>query len=276
MIKPEVEKLVVCAPQFFRKKSGAKTDVRDGRYLANELRNENLVEVYRNDTDELLELRSLVSSYDSIVRDLVRSKNRFKALFRSQAITEYGSKIYSNIEAIDQLENRWDQFNADSLMFQIQMLEETKKRYVDEFKRNITKHKVLKLLTTIPGIDVVRANQIAAITCDAKRFKNKHRYWSYCMLVKHKQISNNQVYGQKFAHGRSELKGIYMGCALSQMAGTSSFRKYYDALLSKGISEKKARKALARKTASVALAVMRREKKYNDNWEKDLEKISSL
>jgi transposase len=267
-LKSEADRVVVCASQYFRKKPGAKTDAIDGRYLAEELRHNNLVEVYRNDVDELLSLRGLVSAYDDIVRDLVRCKNRFKALFRSQAILTSGSKIYSDAELIQQLSSPWDQFSADALMYQIGMLEECKKRYFESFNENVKKYKAIKLLTTIPGIDVVRANQIAAITCDAKRFKNKHHYWSYCMLVKHKQISNMKVYGQRYAYGRSELKNIYMGCALNQMSGSSAFRRYYDQLLEKGITEKNARKALARKSAAVALAVMRTERKYDDNWEK--------
>ncbi|MBK8201533.1 MAG: transposase [Bdellovibrionales bacterium] len=50
---------------------------------------------------------------------------------------------------------------------------------------------------TIPGISIIRANIIAAIVCQPARFENKHKFWGYCMLVRHIQISGGKIYGNK-------------------------------------------------------------------------------
>ena len=266
-LKPMVNELIVCAPQYLLRKRGAKTDLRDASHLANELRLGSLIPVYHDECNYLIELRTMVKCYQNVVDETVRCKNRLKSIFRSQVISCKGTHIYNSPESIDLLESSCDKFNADVLFYQLGTLEEIKQRYLDFFHANTLKHKKLKQLTTIPGISAVRAHVIAAITCDANRFKNKHHYWSYSMLVRHIQKSAKGVYGKVSSYGRSELKNTFMGAAIAQLRGTSEFRKYYDRLRTKGVGDRQAKKALARKTAAIALSIMRTDKKYNDNWE---------
>ncbi|MBK8202462.1 MAG: transposase [Bdellovibrionales bacterium] len=50
---------------------------------------------------------------------------------------------------------------------------------------------------TIPGISIIRANIIAAIVCQPARFENKHKFWGYCMLVRHIQSQAEKSMGTR-------------------------------------------------------------------------------
>ena len=75
--------------------------------------------------------------------------------------------------------------------------------------------------------------------------------------MRHKEISDNKVYGNKKAKGSSDLKSVFMGAALAVLQGESSLRKHYDKLRSKGVSDRDARTAVARKIAAIALMTMK-------------------
>src|ERR1700733_9468884 len=79
-----VDHLLVCNPVYIAKKQGAKTDYRDALHLAEELRTNHLKPVY-HEKSHWIELRTLTNNYLALVDDIVRSKNRLKAVFRSEA-----------------------------------------------------------------------------------------------------------------------------------------------------------------------------------------------
>ena len=132
---------------------------------------------------------------------------------------------------------------------------------------------MIKNLTTIPGIDIIRSMAIASIVSNPYRFKNKHKFWSYCMLVKHKCISDDVVYRIKIRYGRMELKSVFIGAADSNLRTKSGLKRQYDELCSRGLDRRKARKAIARKLSSIALSIMKKGGKYDD---KRFEKLRSL
>ena len=86
---------------------------------------------------------------------------------------------------------------------------------------------------TLPGISLIRANIIAAIICQPARFENKHRFWGYCMLVRHIQKSGGKIYGNKRFYGRRELRNVFIGLPKAPCTD-STLRDYYDAPQGKG------------------------------------------
>jgi len=83
--KSRVDKILVCNPTYVAKKQGAKTDFRDALHLANELRGGHLKEVFHDDS-HWGQLRTSVSGYLDIVSEIIRFKNRLKAVFRVRKI----------------------------------------------------------------------------------------------------------------------------------------------------------------------------------------------
>lgn len=270
-LKKEVEDLQVCNPSYLTRKSPVKTDYKDALNLAQALRMGGLTSVYHDNHNAFLELRSLTGAYMDLVSDIVRNKNRLKALYRAEALATAGKDVYQNSENISKLSLEVDQISADALMYQIQVQSQIQDRYLELFEANLKKLPVLKKLTTIPGIATVRANIIAAFICDGRRFSSKHHMWSYCGLVCHHQVSDGQIYGNRRAKGRPELKNVFMGAAESVLkTSDNGLRRYYDRLRSQGLDHRKAKKATARKIASISLAVFKSDKPYNDKREEKL------
>lgn len=93
---------MVCNPVYLAKKPGAKTDYRDALHLAQELRTGHLKPVY-HDESQWIELRVLVNSYLGLVEEIVRAKNRLKAVFRSEAIDTNQTHFYTTKERAKEL-----------------------------------------------------------------------------------------------------------------------------------------------------------------------------
>jgi transposase len=262
-IKDEVDELVVCNPCFIPKRKGPKNDYQDALHLAQQLRGGFLTPVFHDDSF-LYDLRKVVSSYENIVTELIKAKCRYKALFTSRAIIMPGGKVYTkNPNAVERLDPT-SQFVGRSLFNQIQFLTNAREEYKTIFEGNAEFQKPIKLLTSIPGIAATRANIIAAAVVDPKRFPNKNKFWSYCMLVKHNCESDGKSYGKKTIWGRIGLKGVFMSAAQNAIDGTGAFTQYYNEQIEKGRSATEAKKNLARKIAAISLAVMRTGKPYEE------------
>lgn len=263
-MKEHVDDLLVCNPVYVAKKQGAKTDFRDALHLAQELRTGHLKAVY-HDESRWIELRVLTNNYLALVEEIVRTKNRLKAVFRSEAIDTNTKGFYTDRERAKELSHGSARFVAESLFEQIASLEKFKAEYREYFQRNVKKYKPIKNLTSVPGIDLVRANIIVAVVCMPHRFKSKHQFWGYCMLVRHIQISGGRIYGNKRVHGRAELRDVFLGAAESALRSETALRDFYESLRARGLDHQDAKIALARKIAALCLCLL----KNNDTFKND-------
>lgn len=263
VLKDQVDELVVCNPCFLAKRRGPKNDYADAQHLAQQLRGGFLTPVYHDDSF-LYDLRKIVNSYENLNGDLIRAKNRYKALFTSRAIDVQGTKVYKDTSLVELLDPA-SQFVAHNLFAQIQQLIEAKAEYKIRFEENARSQKQIKALTSLPGISSVRANIIAAAVCDPRRFSSKYKFWSYCMLVKHDQQSDGKSYGKVSIFGKTSLKNVFMSATLEILKTDNELHRYYEEQKQKGRDHRAARKNLARRLAAIALAVMKTEKPYREN-----------
>ena len=263
-LKDSVDNLLVCNPVYVAKKQGAKTDFRDALHLAQELRTGHLQPVFHDDS-HWMDLRVSVNGYRQLVQEIVRTKNRLKSVFRAEAIRTDDRGFYGDKERILKLRNDSARFVAGSLFSRLETMETEKLKYRQLFLGNKKKYRPVRNLASIPGIREVRANVIAALVCQPNRFHNKHRFWGYCMLVRHIQKSGGKIYGNKRFFGRRELRDAFIGAAESNLRAENGLRDFYDSLRSKGTGSKDAKVALARKIASIALACLKNNDTYNDN-----------
>lgn len=268
-LKDSVDKLLICNPTYVAKKQGAKTDFRDALHLANELRTNHLQAVF-HDTSHWMEIRTTVSGYLDIVEEIIRFKNRLKSVFRAEAIQTDENSFYTNKTRVKEITSSSAKFVAEKLFDQIEFLEKEKDKYKEVFERNRKKYRPIRNLMTIPGISIIRANIIAAIVCQPKRFENKHKFWGYCMLVRHIQISAGKIYGNKRFFGRRELRNVFVGAAENALRVDGELRNRYEALRAKGVEHKEAKLNLARQIASIALCLLKNNDKYNENYDEYL------
>lgn len=271
LLKDEVEELVVCRPQG---RQGAKTDWIDATELAESLRNNNYRPVFHTD-DAMMELRTLVSGYKDLCQEIVQMKNRYSALFRQAAIfVSKPGELYQSSETVSLLPTETMRFVADPLLERIWLLEEQKYNYELRFRENAKKIKAIGLLTTIPGIGAVRANQIAGVVVSPHRFVNKYKFFAYAMLVKHQKRSDGKVYGKQRPFGQAVLKGVFKSATFSALRGQNKFSRHYQACIAKGLDDRKARNSVSRLLAATALGVWKSGKKYDDNYDANKKEVT--
>ena len=260
--KDQVDDLIVCNPCFIQKRTGPKNDHLDALHLAQQLRGGFLTPVFHDD-GFLFDLRKIVTSYENLINDGIRAKNRYKALFIARGICLKGTKPYANTKLIEQLDSA-SQYVARKLIDQVQYFDDLRGEYKILFEKNMRSNATIAALTSLPGVSAVRANIIAAVVVDPRRFENKNKFWSYCMLVKHDQQSDGRSYGKITIFGRTTLKNVFMGATLTIFERDCELRRYYEQMLSRGLNPRAARKNLARKLAAISLAIMKTGKPYKE------------
>ena len=100
LLKKEVDNLVICNPLYIGKRPGPKNDFRDALNLAHELRCNHVVAVFHT-KNEIIDLRAVTGAYTDLIHLFTSTKNRYKALFRSQGLNTTGRGIYNQPERIN-------------------------------------------------------------------------------------------------------------------------------------------------------------------------------
>lgn len=265
VIEPVVDKLLICNPLYINRKQGPKNDYTDALHLAQQLRGDFLIPVYHSQ-NELMEIRIMVSAYQDIVDEIVRLKNQYAALIRSEAIArpiDKGTKFYTDEELYKKLSSVSGRYVAEKSFNRLKYLDDLKNNYLAEFKKLQEKHVEIKALTTIPSIGLIRAIYIVAQTGTASRFKNKHHYWSYCGLATYDKMSGGKSYGKIRIQGSRSLKWVFLSAAETILIEKNPLKIIFDQEIAKGNNRRLAKRALSRKIASIALSVMRTKKDYD-------------
>ena len=275
LLHEKVDKLIVCNPRCLTKHQGPKTDYRDALRLANELRGNFLQAVY-HDESHWIQLRVLVSGYLDLVAEIIRTKNRLKAIFRSEILDTSSSDFYKSKDRSKELSHEHGRFVADSLFRQVEYLEERKLEFKAIFAKNMKIYRQLKNLATIPGIDAIRANIIMAIVCMPHRFDSKYKFWAYCMLVRYLQVSDGRIYGSEKIRARFELKALFMGAAENVILHENCFRDHYDTMRKSGLDHRAAKISVARLISATALSVLKNNSKFDKNYLKTLVERTQL
>lgn len=249
------DKIFICDPYRNRLLSdGPKNDKIDARKLCQLLKNGMMKEVYHS-TNELYELRKLVSYYDDEVRAGVRLLNQKSALYRAE------NKSWKKKEELEG--SRVNKFIVSQLDEKIESYREKQKRYEKEFERMGKKNKIIRSLKSIPGLGPISSVTILSIVIDGKRFKSSNHYLVYCGLVKHEKQSGGRSYGRRLPRYSRRLKGVYKSAAVRVASTENPMREYYEYLLNeKKLPEYNAKQALARYIAKISLGIIKSGEKY--------------
>jgi len=251
----QADKIFICDP--YRNKllsDGPKTDRIDAGKLCKLLKNRMMKEVFHS-TNELYELRKLVSYYDDEVRAGVRLLNQKSALYRAE------NKSWKKQEQLEA--SQVNKFIVAQLNEKIESYHEKHKRYEKEFERISKNNKVLRSLKTIPGLGTISSVTILSIVIDGKRFKSNNHYLSYCGLVKHEKQSGGRSYGRRSPRYSRRLKAVYVSAAVRVASTENPMREYYEYLLNeKKLPDYNAKNALARYIARVSLGIIKSGEKY--------------
>jgi transposase len=271
IIRPQVSELVVCNPHHNHLlKSGNKSDRVDARKLAQLLRAGMLRPVYHGEQG-MRTLKELVRSYECLVADTSRVKNRIKAIYRGRGVRTSGRAVYQASQRelwLRQIESAGLRTRAEFLYRQLDQLQLLRREAKRAMLKESRQHGVTKLLQQIPELGPVRIAQIIATVGTPHRFRTKRQFWSYIGLAvitrssadyrfvdnrmqKHRQAAQNRGLNRNYNH---RLKSVFKAAALGA-THSEAYREYYEGLVTAGIRAELARLTLARKLAATVLAV---------------------
>lgn len=249
-----VDKIIICDP--YRNsllKDGPQNDKIDAKKLCLLLRNNMVKEVYHT-LDKDYEIRKLVSAYEDLNKSIVRIKNQRSAIFRGEGKNHKKEKELTDSEI--------KKFVTGKQLEILELLEEKKEQYENEFKKICHSHKIIQNQRKISGIGYIRAVEIYSVVIDSGRFENKYKYWAYCGIVKQYKESGGRIYHAKQVRYSKILKNCYKGAANSAIGGNNDIRDYYEYLLSQGLTVEKAKNQITRYIAKASYAMMKNKTEY--------------
>ena len=269
-LKELVERIIICDPYRNRLLSeGPKTDKIDARKLCQLLRSGLLKEVFHS-CDRLYDLRQLLSAYDDLVKAGVRIQNQRSALYRSKGY-RYTKKEHLQLKK-DALSNKgFDTFISDWHERTIEQYNADKRLFEEKIEKMVKSTKAMKVLTQLPGIGYIFAFKIYAVVIQARRFRTKGSYLSYCGLVLLEKSSGQRSYGKRLPRYNRQLKAVYKTAVRTAIqGGNNPLYEYYQFLIEKGLTHKQATLTAARYLAKVSLGMMKTGQAYEPyRWRKD-------
>jgi len=173
---------VVCDPRKAALlKEGNKSDLIDARKLAEMLRTNQLHSVYHGEHG-IRTLRELGRSYLTVSKDVTRTMNRIKSLYRSWAIPCRGSSVYAprhRAEWLAKIAEPGVRMRAEHLYQQLDSLQPLRLEARRELLRESHKHAAVQRLRQIPAIGPIRAALLVALLQTPHRFRTKRQLWAY-------------------------------------------------------------------------------------------------
>jgi transposase len=170
-----VSQVVVCNPRKNALlKAGNKSDRIDALKLAELLRGGMLSPVYHGQNSTRT-LHELTRSYTTLTVDTTRVMSRLKAIYRSQAISYGGKKLYTRRhrqEWLKQLNQPGLVRRAERLYEELDLLQQLRRQAKQELMAESQKHAVCERLRTIPYLGPIRAAVLAA-RVDAASFSQQ-------------------------------------------------------------------------------------------------------
>jgi transposase len=280
LLSRRVDKLVVCNPRKNALlKSGNKGDAIDARKLADLLRAGLLSPVYHGETSAL-EVQQLARSYLMLTEDTTRAMGRLKAVFRGQAISCTGRRLYGpkhRGEYLAALGACALRRRAERLYQQLDALQQLRRDARHDLIVECRKHAEAKWLQTVPFLGPLRAAVLIGRVQTPHRFRTKRQFWTYCGLALETRDSAEyrvtdgqlerkrrpaQVRGLNWNYNH-ELKNVFKGAANAASTGQGVFREFYLGLLTKGMRPEMARLTLARKIAAIALKIWKKGESFD-------------
>jgi len=217
VLRPHVARVVVSNPMATKAIAMAKvkTDKVDAYVLAQLLRCDFLPEVWQPDV-ATRRLRELTGRRSALVGQRTAMRNRIHSVLAMRLVeaptrlfNDEGLEWLTSVELDDQA-----RLLIDSDLRQLEFLQKEIDAVDAELARRGHARKEVKLLMTLPGVDVTTAEATLAAWGDAKRFPDGDHAASYLGLVPSTKQSANQCYhGPITKRGNSQARWMLIEAA---------------------------------------------------------------
>lgn len=280
LIQPLVAEVVVCDPRQNKLlKAGNKSDQIDIGKLAKLLRLGELRPVYQGAKSNQ-GLKQLTHSYEALVEDTTRTKNRLKAVYRGRGLSCKGEAIYGREQRerwLAKLATKEMCTRVVSLFEQLDYLEQLSSQAEKVMYREARKNPGYKWISSAPGVGPIRTAQILATAITPHRFRGKRQFWPYCGLAVVTRSSSDyewvngrtrrkrkpiQTRGLNQNHNRT-MKAVFKGAAASAVQQHAEVKEYYERLCTSGMRPEMAQLTVARKLAAIVLILWKKGEVYD-------------
>src|SRR5919197_1242294 len=172
--------VIVCNPKHNRGRlPGSRNDRIDAAGLAELLRLNAVRAVYHGEHGTRT-LKHLMRSYECLVSDITRVKNRLKSLFNSRALRSRGRALYHPSKRagwIEELSDAGERQRAGLLFRQLEELKALKRAAQRAMVAESRRHPAHGVLSQVPELGPVRVAQIMATVDTPFRFRTKRTFW---------------------------------------------------------------------------------------------------
>lgn len=277
VLERHVEELVVVRPM---KHAGNKSDSIDAWALSEQLRTgaTRTRQVFKG--KRFPALRAAVRAQRVATQDMVRAKNRLRAVYRSRGI-EPGREIYAPTkrETWEKKLPSAERKLAEQLAVHLDALMGAYNRATAWLESEAATVPEVKRLCTVPGLGTITASQIVATVIIPERFRTKRQFWSYCGLAIVMRSSADYVRDQSgkgwtrrevtqtrgLNHNcRPMLKSVFKSAACAVLRTKHHpLVEAYEKTLEAGTKPNMARLTLARRIAAACLAIWKKKEDYD-------------
>ena len=216
-----------------------------------------------------------------LVDDSLRVMLRIRAIYRSRAIVVKARSVYHparRSEWLEQITDGGGHFRAEQLYIQLDLLELCR-RTRTMVLRQACNQRAYRLLRTVPGIGPLRAAEIIAIIGDPHRFRTKRQLWAYAGLGVITRSSGEWIADSRTGRIRRSsrppltrglnpnfnrpLKKIFKMAAHDVTGRPGELDQSYERMIDRGMRPEMAYLTLARKIATIVLAVWKKGASYD-------------
>lgn len=274
-LSPFVDELVVA---IVENSKGNKSDAKDAWVLAEQLRTGAIQHRVFKPARELAALRAAVKAHRLITKDMVRVKNRLRALFRSRGVAVtaqlYQSAARTKLRAVLPGDSR---YLAEILGQQLETLEPLREQTEQRIREEAKRVPSVAIVATVPGFGTIRAATLVAVAITPHRFRTTRQFWNYAGLGIVTRSSSDWVRNPK-GWVRAEvnrtrglnrnrhpwLKSVLKGAATTVTVMTGHpLHADYERLLRDGTKPNLAKLTIARRLGAAALACWRKQQEYD-------------
>ena len=197
------------------------------------------------------QIHMLLSAREQFVTQRIANINALKTMQRKVVKTATGMRAYE--QAIKQLTEN------------ILEIEQEIKRLIRE---DDSFHRLIKILTSTPGIGMLLATSLAVTTNGFKRTRNYKRLASYAGISPIEHTSGTSVYRKSRSRcfGPSRLRKLLYLAAMSVATHNPEFRRYYLRKVAEGKPKKLVLNNISNKLLKVVCALVRSESEYIPNY----------
>jgi len=226
---------------------------------------------------EISDMRSLARYRISISQDITMLKNRVHAILSSHGISIGSTDIFgrSGMRSIKSQADRIPRSESmvlSDIISRIASLMKSAGDVEDEMAVIASGSEEIKIILSIPGINVYSAVAIWSEIGSIDRFKTKEKLASYAGLVPRQyQSGNRDIKGHITKHGPSMLRYILVLAAHSTIKYSKKMRSKYLSLVRR-LGKNRAIVAIARMIIEIIFLMLTRHEKYNDENDQLTEK----